>query len=66
MDKNHLFSSYDTLPKTWDEMYNENADFRFQYEEFIKYLEKTSPEKLKKRRFIQAIIYESRCNLYCL
>ena len=49
MDKNQLFSSYDLLPKTWDEMYNDNTDFRSQYEGFIKYLENTSPEKLTKK-----------------
>lgn len=60
MDKNHLFSSYDTLPKTWDEMYNENAEFRAQYEGFIKYLENTSPEKLTKKEDLSKQLFMSQ------
>ncbi|WNH08236.1 circularly permuted type 2 ATP-grasp protein [Thalassobellus suaedae] len=60
MDKNHLFSSYDKLPKTWDEMYNDNAEFRAQYEEFIKYLEKTSPEKLTKKEDLSKQLFMSQ------
>lgn len=60
MDKNHLFSSYDTLPKTWDEMYNDNAEFRSQYEGFIKYLEKTSPEKLTKKEDLSKQLFMSQ------
>ncbi|MDN3666685.1 circularly permuted type 2 ATP-grasp protein [Algibacter miyuki] len=43
---NNLFSTYDKLASTWDEMYNDSAEFRSQYEGFIKYLENTTPEKL--------------------
>ncbi len=60
MDKNHLFSSYDTLPKTWDEMYNDSAAFRSQYEGFIKYLEKTSPEKLTKKEDLSKQLFMSQ------
>ncbi|MFI1745195.1 circularly permuted type 2 ATP-grasp protein [Thalassobellus sediminis] len=60
MDNNHLFSSYDKLPKTWDEMYNDNADFRTQYEAFIKYLEKTSPEKLTKKEDLSKHLFMSQ------
>lgn len=60
MDNNHLFSSYDTLPKTWDEMYNDNAEFRSQYEGFIKYLEKTSPEKLTKKEDLSKQLFMSQ------
>ncbi|MFL1012041.1 circularly permuted type 2 ATP-grasp protein [Flavisericum labens] len=49
MKNNNLFSSYDKLPKTWDEMYNDEANFRLQYEGFVKYLEGTSAEKLTKK-----------------
>ncbi|MFI1773104.1 circularly permuted type 2 ATP-grasp protein [Thalassobellus citreus] len=60
MDNNHLFSSYDKLPKTWDEMYNDNAEFRTQYEAFIKYLEKTSPEKLTKKEDLSKHLFMSQ------
>ena len=60
MDKNHLFSSYDLLPKTWDEMYNDNTDFRSQYEGFIKYLENTSPEKLTKKEDLSKQLFMSQ------
>lgn len=60
MTNKHLFSSYDLLPKTWDEMYSENSDFRTQYEEFIKYLEKTSPEKLTKKEDLSKQLFMSQ------
>lgn len=60
MDKNHLFSSYDTLPKTWDEMYNDSATFRSQYEGFIEYLENTSPEKLTKKEDLSKQLFMSQ------
>jgi uncharacterized circularly permuted ATP-grasp superfamily protein len=60
MDKNILFSSYDTLPKTWDEMYNNNAEFRTQYEGFVKYLENTSPEKLTKKEDLSKQLFMSQ------
>ncbi|MEL0455820.1 circularly permuted type 2 ATP-grasp protein [Flavobacteriaceae bacterium SZ-1-7] len=49
MENNTLFSSYDKLPKTWDEMYNDEAKCRTQYEGFVKYLEGTTAEKLTKK-----------------
>ncbi|WP_396602123.1 circularly permuted type 2 ATP-grasp protein [Algibacter sp. R77976] len=60
MANKHLFSSYDLLPKTWDEMYNNSSAFRFQYEEFIKYLEKTSPEKLTKKEDLSKQLFMSQ------
>ncbi|MGB5417693.1 circularly permuted type 2 ATP-grasp protein [Algibacter sp.] len=60
MTNKHLFSSYDLLPKTWDEMYNESSSFRLQYEEFIKYLEKTSPEKLTKKEDLSKQLFMSQ------
>ena len=60
MDNNKLFSSYDTLPKTWDEMYNDNADFRSQYEGFVKYLENSSPEKLTKKEDLSKQLFMSQ------
>jgi uncharacterized circularly permuted ATP-grasp superfamily protein len=57
---NNLFSSYDKLPKTWDEMYNDNSEFRKQYEGFIKYLEDTSPEKLTKKEDLSKQLFMSQ------
>lgn len=60
MDKNHLFSSYDTLPSTWDEMYNNNAEFRAQYEGFVNYLKNTSPEILTKKEDLSKQLFMSQ------
>lgn len=57
---NNLFSSYDKLPKTWDEMYNDNSEVRNQYEGFIKYLENTSPEKLTKKEDLSKQLFMSQ------
>lgn len=57
---NNLFSSYDKLPKTWDEMYNNNSEVRSQYEGFIKYLENTSPEKLTKKEDLSKQLFMSQ------
>ncbi len=60
MNNNHLFSSYDKLPKTWDEMYNDNEEFRTRYEAFKKYLENTSPEKLTKKEDLAKQLFMSQ------
>ncbi|SFD11895.1 circularly permuted type 2 ATP-grasp protein [Algibacter pectinivorans] len=60
MAKTDLFSSYDLLPKTWDEMYNDSAVFRAQYEEFITYLENTSSEKLTKKEDLAKQLFMSQ------
>ncbi|GAA4814370.1 circularly permuted type 2 ATP-grasp protein [Litoribaculum gwangyangense] len=60
MSENNLFSSYDLLPKTWDEMYNNNTEFRNQYKGFIKYLENTSPEKLSKKEDLSKQLFMSQ------
>ncbi|MEP3838681.1 MAG: circularly permuted type 2 ATP-grasp protein [Algibacter sp.] len=60
MAKTDLFSSYDLLPKTWDEMYNNSSVFRTQYEEFIRYLENTSSEKLTKKEDLSKQLFMSQ------
>ncbi|MEN3324629.1 circularly permuted type 2 ATP-grasp protein [Mariniflexile soesokkakense] len=60
MNNNHLFSSYDKLPSTWDEMYCENSKFRAQYEGFVEYLKKTSPEKLTKKEDLSKQLFMSQ------
>ena len=49
MTNNNLFSSYDLLPNTWDEMYNNNSNIRSQYDIINEYLRSTSPEVLFKK-----------------
>lgn len=60
MNDNHLFSSYEKLPKTWDEMYADNEEFRDQYAGFIEYLRKTSPEKLTKKEDLSKQLFMSQ------
>ncbi|CAH8282589.1 putative circularly permuted ATP-grasp superfamily protein [Mariniflexile fucanivorans] len=60
MNNNHLFSSYDKLPSTWDEMYCDSQKFRAQYEGFIEYLENTSPEKLTKKEDLSKQLFMSQ------
>ncbi|SFD22873.1 Uncharacterized conserved protein, circularly permuted ATPgrasp superfamily [Algibacter lectus] len=60
MKDNNLFSNYEKLASTWDEMYNDNAEFRSQYDGFIKYLENTSPEKLSKKEDLAKQLFMSQ------
>lgn len=60
MDSNHLFSSYEKLPKTWDEMYCENSEFRTQYTGFVELLKNTSPEKLTKKEDLSKQLFMSQ------
>lgn len=60
MNNNQLFSSYEKLPSTWDEMYCENKEFRAQYEGFVEYLKKTSPEKLTKKEDLSKQLFMSQ------
>lgn len=60
MNNNYLFSSYEKLPSTWDEMYCENKEFRAQYEGFVEYLKKTSPEKLTKKEDLSKQLFMSQ------
>ena len=49
MHKSPLFSSYDLLKDTWDEMYTSNLKLRTQYEHISSYLQNTSIEELAKK-----------------
>ena len=49
MSKDHLISSYDQLPSTWDEMYTANAEIREQYKTIIEILKNTSTDTLTKK-----------------
>jgi uncharacterized circularly permuted ATP-grasp superfamily protein len=60
MENNNLFSSYDQLPSTWDEMYCTDSNIRAQYEGFIEYLRNTSPEKLTKKEELSKQLFMSQ------
>lgn len=60
MKENNLFSSYEKLPKTWDEMYSENEEFRSQYDGFIELLKNTTPEKLTKKEDLSKQLFMSQ------
>ncbi|WP_100609944.1 circularly permuted type 2 ATP-grasp protein [Confluentibacter lentus] len=60
MENNNLFSSYDQLPSTWDEMYCTDSKIRTQYEGFIEYLKNTSPEKLTKKEELSKQLFMSQ------
>jgi uncharacterized circularly permuted ATP-grasp superfamily protein len=49
MTNDHLFSSYDLIPNTWDEMYSKKSDIRSQYSLINDYLRSTSAEVLFKK-----------------
>jgi len=60
MENNNLFSSYNQLPSTWDEMYCSDSNIRAQYEGFIEYLRNTSPEKLTKKEELSKQLFMSQ------
>ena len=60
MKNSDLFSTYEKLPSTWDEMYSDNEEFRSQYSGFIEYLKKTSPEKLTKKEDLSKQLFMSQ------
>ncbi|MFD0835217.1 circularly permuted type 2 ATP-grasp protein [Mariniflexile aquimaris] len=60
MKNTDLFSTYEKLPSTWDEMYSDNEEFRSQYSGFIEYLKKTSPEKLTKKEDLSKQLFMSQ------
>ncbi|MGA1227392.1 MAG: circularly permuted type 2 ATP-grasp protein [Tamlana sp.] len=55
-----FFSSYNKLPKTWDEMYSDKLEFRSQYESFTKYLQNTTPKKLTKKEELSKQLFMSQ------
>ncbi|PKQ46484.1 circularly permuted type 2 ATP-grasp protein [Confluentibacter flavum] len=60
MENTNLFSSYNQLPSTWDEMYCTDSKIRTQYEGFIEYLKNTSPEKLTKKEELSKQLFMSQ------
>lgn len=60
MLNNDLFSSYDLLPNTWDEMYNNDSKIRTQYNIINSYLQSTSPEVLFKKEELSRQLFMSQ------
>lgn len=59
MEKGFLFSSYDELPNTWDEMISNTAEIRPQYEAIIDCLKKISQEELSKKEELSKQLFIS-------
>ena len=60
MTNDNLFSSYDLLPNTWDEMYSNPSDIRSQYNIINDYLRNTSPEILFKKEELSKQLFMSQ------
>lgn len=60
MTNDNLFSSYDLLPNTWDEMYSNPSDIRSQYNIINDYLRSTSPEVLFKKEELSKQLFMSQ------
>lgn len=60
MSKDFLFSSYNQLPNTWDEMINSQSDIRPQYEAIISSLSKISKEELTKKEELSKQLFMSQ------
>src|SRR5690606_24832909 len=60
MENYNLFSSYNQLPSTWDEMYCSYSKIRSHYEGFIEYLKNTSPDKLTKKEELSKQLFMSQ------
>ena len=60
MTNNNLFSSYNQLPKTWDEMYNQDVKVRKQYQKITSLLKKTSSDTLLKKEELAKQLFMSQ------
>ena len=60
MTNDNLFSSYDLLPNTWDEMYSSDSNIRSQYNIINEYLKSTSPEVLFKKEELSKQLFMSQ------
>ncbi|MBC3757977.1 circularly permuted type 2 ATP-grasp protein [Hyunsoonleella sp. SJ7] len=57
MHNSPLFSSYDFLKDTWDEMYTNDAKLRLQYQTIIDYLKKTPIDELRKKEDLSKTLF---------
>lgn len=60
MTNKQLFSSYQLLPNTWDEMYSDNSNIRSQYEIINGYLRNTSAKVLYKKEELSRQLFMSQ------
>ncbi|MDO6760749.1 circularly permuted type 2 ATP-grasp protein [Tamlana sp. 2_MG-2023] len=60
MTNKQLFSSYQLLPNTWDEMYSETSNIRSQYEIINNYLRNTSTKVLYKKEELSRQLFMSQ------
>ena len=60
MANDNLFSSYNLLPETWDEMYDTHSKIRSQYDIINNYLKATSPESLYKKEELTRQLFMSQ------
>ncbi|WP_194766802.1 circularly permuted type 2 ATP-grasp protein [Tamlana sp. I1] len=60
MDNKQLFSSYQLLPNTWDEMYSGASAIRSQYEIINDYLRNTSSDVLYKKEELSKQLFMSQ------
>lgn len=60
MKNNYLFSSYEQLPNTWDEMYDKNSETRSQYENINAYLKSVSKDMLYKKEELSKQLFMSQ------
>lgn len=60
MSNNRLFSVYNQLPETWDEMYTSNSKLRSQYDIINSYLKNTSADTLFKKEELSKQLFMSQ------
>lgn len=60
MANDTLFSSYNLLPETWDEMYDDSSKIRSQYDIINNYLKATSPDNLYKKEELTRQLFMSQ------
>ncbi|WP_372935071.1 circularly permuted type 2 ATP-grasp protein [Seonamhaeicola sp.] len=60
MVNNNLFSSYNQLPNTWDEMYNHKEIVRQPYEKITNFLKNTSSDNLFKKEELAKQLFMSQ------
>lgn len=60
MTNDYLFSEYELLPNTWDEMFSKKSSLRSQYNLISNYLRNTSPEVLYKKEELSRQLFMSQ------
>ena len=60
MINDRLFSSYERVPNTWDEMYSDDSNIRSQYDIINSYLGNLSPESLHQKEELSKQLFMSQ------